>query len=677
MKNFLFVIFVHLSFALAGQDAKTIDNLDIRASMAPPAEKPALLNRLAEYYLRNRPYEAMKVSRRALDISRKFGLKKEEAKALCNIGLAYKNLTAQYDSALNNCFKALRIDKNYSFHAEQIRVQMGIADIYQTAGSFVNAQKYLLEAGEVADSIRNDSLSILIHIKQAAVYLEQSDPDQAMSRLKTANQKAKFLNNPLLEAMVFRGFGQYYFRRGNITMALENFRKAEKLLEDQKDPLLKAQNIFDMAECYRQTEDYEKAFALHQKALKMRKSENDITGLAESYIKLGKLMLDQKDYDQAEQLEMKGLTYAMQLNSNYLMRECYDNLYYIYSGTGNMKGARYFKDLFAYISEMIYTEADKHKLGELQSLLEISEKDRELKTLDAKIQRQHTYITFGIALILVFVIAGTVIYFSYKEKKQLVRQLRETNEQVKRQIDELRELNSTKDKFFSIIGHDLKGPLNSLTAFSNLILHHASTLSEEEMKKIAGDLNKSLKTLYELLENLLTWARSQTNRLTLHPEELNINALIEENISLLSKTAKNKDIHIEHIAFENITAWADKNTVNTVIRNLLSNALKFTPRGGSVTIFANAYKDAVEIGIRDTGVGMSAEQIKKVFDISTKHSTPGTEQEKGTGLGLILCKEFVEKNGGQLFIESKEGKGSTFRFTLPGNVPAVPDTQNS
>jgi signal transduction histidine kinase len=452
-------------------------------------------------------------------------------------------------------------------------------------------------------------------------------------------------------------------------MALENFRKAEKLLKDHQDPLIKAQNIFDIAECYRHMEDYEKAYALHQKALEIRKSENDITGLAESYIKLGKLMLDQKKYDQAEQFEMKGLTYAMQLNSNYLMRECYDNLYYIYSGTGNMKGARYFKDLFAYISEMIYTEADKHKLGELQSLLDISEKDRELKTLDAKIQRQHTYIAFGIALAIVFGLVATIIYFFYKEKKQLVRQLQETNAQVKRQIEELKELNSTKDKFFSIIGHDLKGPLNSLTAFSNLILHHASTLSEEEMKKIAADLNKSLKILYELLENLLTWARSQTNRLTLQPEKLDIRQLIEDNISLLSKTAKNKEIRIEHIAFENVTAWADKNTVNTVIRNLLSNALKFTPRGGSVTIFANAYKDGVEIGIRDTGVGMSPEQIKKVFDISTKHSTPGTEQEKGTGLGLILCREFVEKNGGQLHIESVEGKGSTFRFTLPANAP--------
>ncbi len=667
MRYFLFLILISMSLALTGQNFKDAENLDIEASMAPPEEKPALLNKLAGYYLRNRPYEAMKVSRKALNLSRKYELKKEEAKSLCNIGLAYKNLTAQYDSALNNCFNALEIDTRYFYPKEIIRAELAIAEIYETVGSNVTAQQYLLKASEMADSIRNDSLSIIIHLRQSRIYIHRGDPDQALLRLKTANQKAKFYGDPILSSLVYQGFGQYYYRLGNIPLALENYLKVEELLKNNDNLLLITQNKYDMAECYHQMENYDLAYSLHQEALKIRKTEHDITGMAESYIKLGKLMLDKKNYDQAEQLVMQGLTYAMQLNSNRLMRECYDHLYYIYSRTGNFKGARYFKDLFAYMSEMIYTEADKHKVGELQSLLDISEKDKELKILDAKAQTQHMYIIAASIVILGLIVLAIVIYYFYRDKKKLVLQLQQINERVNHQVEELKELNSTKDKFFSIIGHDLKGPLNSLTAFSNLILNHAGSLTEEEMKKIAKDLNKSLKTLYELLENLLTWARSQTNKINLTPEKLDIQKHIEENISLLSKTATNKEIHIEFVALDKITAWADKNTVNTVIRNLLSNALKFTPRNGSITIFADAYKDAVEIGIRDTGVGMTPEQIQKVFDISTKHSTPGTEKEKGTGLGLILCKEFVEKNGGQLNIESVVGKGSTFRFTLPKN----------
>jgi len=667
MRYFLFTLLFLLSITLSGQSFHDAENLDIQVSMAPPEKKPALLNKLARYYLRNQPYEAMKASRKALDLSRKYALKKEEAKSLCNIGLAYKNLTAQYDSALNNCFNALEIDTRYLYRKEMIRTQLAIADIYKTVGSNVTAQQYLLKASEMADSIHNDSLSVIIHVRQSMIYINRGDPDQALSRLKTAIKKANYYGNPILTSSVYQGFGNYYYHLGNIPLALENYLKVEQLLQNNDNLLLQTQNKYDMAECYHQMENYDLAYSLHKDALNIRKTEHDITGLAESYIKLGKLMLDKKEYEQAERLTMQGLTYAMQLNSNRLMRECYDHLYYIYSQTGNIKGARYFKDLFAYMSEMIYAEADKQKVGELQSLLDISEKDKELKTLDAQIQKQRAFIFAILLVILVLFISATIIYYLYRDKKKLVLQLQQTNEKVNHQVVELKELNSTKDKFFSIIGHDLKGPLNSLTAFSNLILNHAGSLSEEEMKKIAKDLNKSLKTLYELLENLLTWARSQTNQITLNPEILNIQKLFEENISLLSKTATNKEISIEYVTLDNVTAWADKNTVNTVIRNLMSNALKFTPRKGSVSIFANSYKDALEIGIRDTGVGMTAEQIQKVFDISTKHSTPGTEHEKGTGLGLILCKEFVEKNGGELNIESVIGKGSTFRFTLPKN----------
>lgn len=665
MKYFLFSILLLHSINLAGQSFRYAENLDIQISMAPPEEKPALLNKLARYYLRNQPYEAMKVSRKALNLSRKYQLKEEEAKSLCNIGLAYKNLTAQYDSALNNCFNALEIDAHNHFHKEIIRTQIAIADIYETVGSNVTAQQYLLKASVKADSIHNDSLSVIIHIRQSRIYINRGDQDQALSRLKTAIQKANYFGNPTLSSLVYQELGHYYYHLGNLPLALENYLKAGQLLKNTENPLLYSQNKYNMAECYHQMDSFDLSYKLHTEALKVRKSERDITGLAKSYIKLGKLMLDKKEYEQAEQLTMQGLTYAMQLNSNRLMRECYDHLYYIYSQTGNIKGARYFKDLFAYMSEMIYAEADKQKVGELQSLLDISEKDKELKILDAQVQKQRAFIFAILVVILVLFISATIIYYLYRDKKKLVLQLQQTNEKVNRQVDELKELNSTKDKFFSIIGHDLKGPLNSLTAFSNLILNHAGSLTEEEMKKIAKDLNKSLKTLYELLENLLTWARSQTEQITLNPEKLIIRQLIDENISLLSKTAANKEIQFEYASLDNVTAWADKNTVNTVIRNLMSNALKFTPRNGSISIFANSYKDALEIGIRDTGVGMTTEQIEKVFDISTKHSTPGTEHEKGTGLGLILCKEFIEKNGGELLIESAVGEGSTFRFTLP------------
>jgi len=211
----------------------------------------------------------------------------------------------------------------------------------------------------------------------------------------------------------------------------------------------------------------------------------------------------------------------------------------------------------------------------------------------------------------------------------------------------------------------LKGPLNSLTSFSQLLINHTSSLTEEEIRTIARDLDLSLKNLYELLDNLLAWARSQTGKIDYNPENFQITSIIKENIQLLSKAAINKKIRIELLADESVKVFADINSIRTVIRNLLSNAIKFTRDKGLITFFVDEWKDCVEIGINDNGVGINQEILNKIFDISSKHSTVGTNNEKGTGLGLILCREFVEQNHGMISVDSKEGEGTTFRFTLP------------
>lgn len=190
-------------------------------------------------------------------------------------------------------------------------------------------------------------------------------------------------------------------------------------------------------------------------------------------------------------------------------------------------------------------------------------------------------------------------------------------------------------------------------------------LTEEEIRTIATDLDKSLKNLYELLENLLSWARSQTGRIEFTPAKFEIAEIIHENIRLLSKAAANKHITIDFSPEGTVSVFADINSIRTVIRNLLSNAIKFTDYRGTITIFVNDWKDNVDIGIKDTGVGISPEAQKKIFSISAKHTTLGTNREKGTGLGLILCREFVERNKGKISIDSKEGVGTTFTVRLP------------
>ena len=232
------------------------------------------------------------------------------------------------------------------------------------------------------------------------------------------------------------------------------------------------------------------------------------------------------------------------------------------------------------------------------------------------------------------------------------------------------ESNKTKDKFFSIIAHDLKNPFNAMLGFSNELNENFDKYDKEEQKEFLGIIHKSIKNTYKLLDNLLLWSRSQKGDIVFNPERINLYLLANESNELLSQSAENKTIKIINQIPKNIYVDADKDMLSTIIRNLLSNAVKFTPKGGEITIKAHLIiiknnQAFTEITIEDNGVGISKEIQLKLFDISENASTQGTEDEKGTGLGLILCKEFVEKHSGKIWIESEIGKGSRFIFTIP------------
>jgi signal transduction histidine kinase len=255
--------------------------------------------------------------------------------------------------------------------------------------------------------------------------------------------------------------------------------------------------------------------------------------------------------------------------------------------------------------------------------------------------------------------------FLYLSKRRSNKQLKTSNAIIQAQNIQLQDLNATKDKFFSIIGHDVKGPLNSLSSFAGLLINHTDKLSKEDIQMLAKDLDKSLKNLFALLENLLEWSRSQTGNIEFNPEPFDLTAVLTENKALLEAQAANKKIQILQPHTTPLHIQAHRHSITTVVRNLLSNAIKFTPEGGTITLAIVPNASTVTVSIKDTGVGMSPEVIEKLFRIDTKHSTKGTADEKGTGLGLILCKDFIDKNGGNLGVTSEVDKGSTFYFTLP------------
>ncbi|MDG5800763.1 ATP-binding protein [Marinilabiliaceae bacterium ANBcel2] len=233
----------------------------------------------------------------------------------------------------------------------------------------------------------------------------------------------------------------------------------------------------------------------------------------------------------------------------------------------------------------------------------------------------------------------------------------------------LKELNATKDKFFSIIAHDLKGSFNSMLGFSTILNENFDRYNVEKQKQFIEIIYTNIQNTYKLLENLLLWSRSQKGSLDFKPEKTNLFLVTNDTSELLNQSAENKSIELINKINENIFVDADKEMLSTILRNLISNAIKFTPRYGKILINSNLIKSDnnqhfVIISVTDTGKGISKEIQDKLFDIGTNISIPGTENEKGTGLGLILCKEFVEKHGGRIWVESELNNGTVFNFTL-------------
>jgi two-component system sensor histidine kinase/response regulator len=261
---------------------------------------------------------------------------------------------------------------------------------------------------------------------------------------------------------------------------------------------------------------------------------------------------------------------------------------------------------------------------------------------------------------------------SFEQDETILRQneeLLELNASLEKKVEErtlqLKDMNATKDKFFSIIAHDLKNPFNTLMGFTELLLDNLDDYTQDKLREFIGILHETSKQSYALLENLLEWSRSQTGRIQLNKENLNIYEIAEDNISLLLNQAAKKRIKLENEIDLSVVVFADANMIRTVIRNLISNAIKYTRENGSITISSRKNNNKHEISVKDTGLGIKPENKEKLFRIDLNYTTRGTADEGGTGLGLILCREFINKNGGDIWVESVYGEGSTFSFSLP------------
>ncbi len=260
---------------------------------------------------------------------------------------------------------------------------------------------------------------------------------------------------------------------------------------------------------------------------------------------------------------------------------------------------------------------------------------------------------------------GAVDYVTkpIQQEEMLARVM--THLKIRNLTRQLQKDNADKDKFFSIVAHDLKGPFMPLIGNAELLIELADALPPSEVRQMGVSIRDSGKRMVDLLENLLTWARLQMGRMECQPELFNLQEVVKKNISLLADIAVYKQVILQNNVKGDCVVYGDEHMIDTVIRNLINNALKFSLPMGQVTVSSTCLEETVLVAVADTGGGIKQEDIAKLFKVGSQHTTTGTAKEKGTGLGLIMCQEMIERNNGQIWLESELGKGTVVKFTVP------------
>lgn len=584
---------------------------------------------------------------------------RKEARVMIEIAVYHYSHLKDYSTALDRLIQSLILEDSSGLKKEKIFTFIAMARVFEEVGEFQKSVEQLDRALEVKfeDNLHIQILILKEHgrVKSTMGLAEEAteDYEQVLKYARNGDLRAA-------EADALYHLGILLGQKREYEEALKSHKAALAIRRELRDKVKEAESLNSVGQLYLLQQNYERSRANHIVALDIRKKLKDRTSLAESYNNIGSLYIAQKDYKQAiSNLEL-ALSNSQESETQEQLLKAYEGLSLCYKELGDFKNALLNREHYSGIYDLIQLEKDKNKLTEVQNRYAIQEKESEIGQLAANMAERERIIEeqrkernlLVLILALGVVIGGLMLYLYFI--------IRKNNRKLK-------EINETKDKLFSIIGHDLKGPLNSLTAFSSLLIHHAETLTQEEIKMLSGDVDKSLKNLFVLLENLLEWARSQTGNIDFKAIPFDLAPVLQENCELLKGLAQKKNIALVNMGGIQLMVSAHRNSINTVVRNLISNAIKFTSEGGQITITTEPAGNQLKVTVADNGVGMSKEALKRIFKLGTKHSTLGTSQEKGTGLGLILCKDFVEKNGGTIGVESEEGKGSRFYFTVPVN----------
>jgi len=465
-------------------------------------------------------------------------------------------------------------------------------------------------------------------------------------------------------ATAYNNLGIVYRSVENYQAAINYYLESLRIKEKLKDSTGISNTLNNIGVLYFHMDDFQNALQYYNRSYKIETGLGNKSGIATSLVNIGEVYSKLNQFDEALSYFQRSIEISESIEDKYTLETNYECMYEMYKRKIEFQKALYYYELYNDLRNVRLNQETRKEIAELEIQYESKKKQQEIELLNKQNELNRFIIIILTIAFTVFIILLFVVYRQAKAKKKALNLLTKQTNKIIEQSKILRNLNHTKDKFFSIISHDLKGAIGGFLSQTDFLAQDFENLTPIESHNLIIRMNQSSEQLYSLLENLLLWSRAQTGDIPYKPENFKLRTLVDSILDLFKEQLKQKELKAIVKVENELEVFADVNMISTVFRNLILNAIKFSYPENLITINSKKNEKKIEIQISDYGVGIKEKDLERLFKIEESFSTPGTKREKGSGLGLILCKEFVEKNGGTIKAESEPGKGSTFIFTL-------------
>ncbi|MEN9444296.1 MAG: Sensor kinase protein RcsC [Bacteroidota bacterium] len=586
----------------------------------------------------------------------------EKVNALLN--LCWKNRYSNSEKALLAGLDAKELIQQARLDSLYPKVLNFIGVVYRNIGMYADAQQSFVDALRASEAYGIREQEAYANNNIADVFIRTQNYIEASKNLDNALAIFQELKHTKGQAYVNNQYAQLKYLMGEYRASLGFHMNAYNIRVAVRDSLGIATTARHLALCYINLSRFDSAEFFLQKSAQMLQTNPDENLKANIYETYG-LMYYRKRIPNSAVIEIKkALAIYQKTNILESIHSASQLLFEIYEQQGAYELAIQYLKIASSTYNRLYDEGTVIRVYESVDRYKV-EKENELRQAVLETQNMVRNVVVFALVVAVLLLIGL-----FSRSRVIVKQnllLKENRDSILaqntllgQQKTELDLVNATKDKFFAIIAHDLRNPMGAIMQLTEIIVEDHDEIEPQTFVEYSKHIHEASVNLYELMTNLLTWARSQRGVMDFEPENLKVNGILRGIVSLLASQSQQKGISMNLALAANSALYVDRNMLHTVLRNLISNAIKFTPQGGQINIETYEKDAEVVISVQDNGVGMSAETQRKLFKIDSKQSTNGTNGELGTGLGLILCKEFVEKNQGRLCLHSEEGKGSTF-----------------